>query len=130
MFPTGLLFPRPPFFSFENAQQQINAEKSPFLVERLKIWMLPTLALIKSEKTVDYVVGFDDMGGRDDFPTEALRLRLAAPGIILYDGDEAEARAKAASAAAGGAGPAKRNMRTGGRGTALGSDDESSDFED
>ena len=49
---------------------QINAEKSPYLVEKLKIWMLPTLALIRQEKTVDYVVGFDDMGGKDDFSTE------------------------------------------------------------
>jgi hypothetical protein len=37
---------------------QINAEKSPFLTERLKVWMLPTLALIKNEKVEDYVVGF------------------------------------------------------------------------
>lgn len=29
---------------------QINAEKSPYLTEKLKIWMLPTLALIKNEK--------------------------------------------------------------------------------
>lgn len=49
---------------------QIHAEKSPYLVEKLKIWMLPTLALIRQEKTVDYVVGFDDMGGKDDFTTE------------------------------------------------------------
>ncbi len=49
---------------------QINAEKSPYLVEKLKIWMLPTLALIRQEKTVDYVVGFDDLGGKDDFTTE------------------------------------------------------------
>ena len=51
---------------------QIHAEKSPYLVEKLKIWMLPTLALIRHEKTVDYVVGFDDMGGKDDFTTEVL----------------------------------------------------------
>ncbi len=50
---------------------QIHAEKSPFLVERLKVWMLPTLALIRKEKTVDYVVGFDDLGGKDDFTTQA-----------------------------------------------------------
>ena len=49
---------------------QIHAEKSPFLVERLKIWMLPTLALIRQENTVDYVVGFEDLGGKDDFTTE------------------------------------------------------------
>lgn len=49
---------------------QINAEKSPFLVDRLKVWMLPTLALIRLQKTVDYVAGFDQLGGKDDFSTE------------------------------------------------------------
>lgn len=48
---------------------QINAEKAPYLTDKLKVWMLPTLALIKAEKVVDYVVGFDDMGGKDDFTT-------------------------------------------------------------
>ena len=36
------------------------------------MWMLPTLALVRKEKTVDYVVGFDDLGGKDDFTTEVL----------------------------------------------------------
>ena len=35
---------------------KINAEKSPFLTERLKIFMLPTLALVKKGKVEDYVV--------------------------------------------------------------------------
>jgi hypothetical protein len=48
---------------------QINAEKAPYLTDKLKVWMLPTLALIKGEKVVDYVVGFDDLGGKDDFST-------------------------------------------------------------
>lgn len=48
---------------------QINAEKAPYLTDKLKVWMLPTLALIKGEKVIDYVVGFDDMGGKDDFST-------------------------------------------------------------
>eukprot|EP00878_Enallax_costatus_P026525 GHUV01028470.1.p1 GENE.GHUV01028470.1~~GHUV01028470.1.p1 ORF type:complete len:145 (+),score=42.59 GHUV01028470.1:184-618(+) len=64
---------------------QINAEKSPYLTDKLKIWMLPTLALIKSEKVLDYVVGFDDLGGRDDFSTEALADRLAAVDVIKQD---------------------------------------------
>lgn len=38
--------------------------------------MLPTLALIRSGKTVDYVVGFQDLGGVDDFPTSVLEARL------------------------------------------------------
>ncbi len=67
---------------FETKFVKIDAEKSPFLVDRLKIWMLPTLALIKSEKTVDYVVGFDDLGGSDDFSTDVLEGRLASAGIV------------------------------------------------
>lgn len=64
---------------------QIDAEKSPYLTDKLKIWMLPTLALIKNEKVVDYVVGFDDMGGRDDFTTDILANRLAAASVIEPD---------------------------------------------
>ena len=66
---------------------KVNAEKAPFLTERLKIWMLPTLALIKKEKTTDYVVGFDELGGVDDFQTEMLAMRLVAGGII-FEADE------------------------------------------
>mmetsp|Transcript_4587 Transcript_4587/g.9959 ORF Transcript_4587/g.9959 Transcript_4587/m.9959 type:complete len:221 (-) Transcript_4587:119-781(-) len=66
---------------------KVNAEKAPFLTERLKVWMLPTLALIKNEKTTDYVVGFDDLGGVDDFKTETLAMRLVAGGLI-FEQDE------------------------------------------
>lgn len=38
---------------------KINAEKSPFLTEKLKIVVLPTLALIKKAKVDDYVVLID-----------------------------------------------------------------------
>ena len=48
---------------------QVHAEKSPFLTERLKVVVLPTLALIKHEKVMDYIVGFDPLGGTDDFST-------------------------------------------------------------
>jgi len=60
---------------------QIDAEKAPFLVERLKVWMLPTLALVKRQKTVDYVVGFDEFGGKDDFPTEVSMQRDLIRGL-------------------------------------------------
>lgn len=65
----------------------INAEKCPFLVERLRIVVMPTICLAKEGKTVDFVVGFDDMGGRDDFPTEMLEWRIARSGVIEYSGD-------------------------------------------
>ncbi|PRQ22818.1 putative thioredoxin-like protein [Rosa chinensis] len=56
----------------ETRFMKINAEKSPFLAEKLKIVVLPTLALIKNAKVDDYVVGFDELGGKDDFSTEEL----------------------------------------------------------
>jgi len=77
---------------------RIDAEKSPFLTEKLKIWMLPTLALVKHEKVTDYVVGLDELGGRDDFTTEQLRLRLAAGGLVHQPDDSAPAGAAAAPA--------------------------------
>eukprot|EP00245_Coleochaete_scutata_P007205 TRINITY_DN22336_c0_g1_i1.p1 TRINITY_DN22336_c0_g1~~TRINITY_DN22336_c0_g1_i1.p1 ORF type:complete len:210 (-),score=62.82 TRINITY_DN22336_c0_g1_i1:734-1363(-) len=68
---------------------RINAEKSPFLCERLKIFMLPTLAIIKNGKTEDYVVGFDELGGSDDFSTQTLEGRLGSTGVINWDGEKA-----------------------------------------
>ena len=71
-------------------------------MDKLKIWMLPTLALVKNEKTTDYVVGFDEFGGKDDFPTAALAQRLCSAGLLFED---AAAAAKPA--------PSK-TLRTGG----------------
>ncbi|CAN1763428.1 Thioredoxin domain-containing protein 9 homolog [Linum perenne] len=64
---------------------KINAEKSPFLADKLKIVVLPTLALIKNAKVDDYVVGFDQLGGTDDFSTEELEERLAKAKVIFYE---------------------------------------------
>lgn len=66
---------------------KINAEKSPFLAEKLKIIVLPTLALIKNAKVDDYVVGFDELGGTDEFSTEELEERLAKAKVISYEGE-------------------------------------------
>ncbi|PSC73423.1 choline isoform B [Micractinium conductrix] len=79
---------------------RVHAEKAPFLTERLKIWMLPTVAVIKNEKTTDYIVGLDELGGVEDFSTETISARLAAAGAIFEDAmpaarpaaDEAQAR--------------------------------------
>jgi len=66
---------------------RINAERSKFLVERLRIKMMPTICLALNGKTVDYIVGLDDVGGREDFPTEMLEWRIARAGVIEYSGD-------------------------------------------
>mmetsp|Transcript_22683 Transcript_22683/g.35498 ORF Transcript_22683/g.35498 Transcript_22683/m.35498 type:complete len:231 (+) Transcript_22683:283-975(+) len=66
---------------------KIDAEKCPFLAERLRIVVLPTIALVRQGKTVDYIVGFDDLGGQDDFQTPVLEWRIACQGIIKVDYD-------------------------------------------
>lgn len=66
---------------------KVNAEKCPFLVERLKIKVIPTVALIKDGKVKDYIVGFTDLGNRDDFSTEMMEWRIAQSGAIEYNGD-------------------------------------------
>jgi len=66
---------------------KVNAEKSPFLTQRLRIKVIPTIALIKDNKTKDYIVGFDDLGGKDDFSTEMMEWRIAQSGAIEYNGD-------------------------------------------
>ena len=42
---------------------KIDAEKNPFLVERLGVILLPTLVLVKDGKTEHSIRGFDEFGG-------------------------------------------------------------------
>lgn len=62
---------------------KVNAEKAPFLVERLKIWMLPTMVLIKDGRTDHSIVGLDELGGSEDFTTETLEEVLLGHGLLL-----------------------------------------------
>ncbi|CAI7910382.1 unnamed protein product [Closterium sp. NIES-54] len=64
---------------------KINAEKSPYLAEKLRIFMLPTLALVHKGKVTGYVVGFDELGGTEDFPTEILETRLVLGGALAEE---------------------------------------------
>ncbi|XP_037088023.1 thioredoxin domain-containing protein 9-like [Pollicipes pollicipes] len=66
---------------------KINAEKCPFLTQRLKIKVLPTIALVKDAKTKDFIVGFADLGNNDEFSTDLLEWRIAQAGVIDYSGD-------------------------------------------
>jgi hypothetical protein len=40
---------------------KMDAEKTPFLVDRLRIWMIPSVALVKNEKVVHTLLGLDEM---------------------------------------------------------------------
>ncbi|CAL8322698.1 unnamed protein product [Merluccius merluccius] len=69
---------------------KLNVEKAPFLSERLRIKVIPTLALLIDGKTKDYVVGFSDLGNTDDFPTEMLEWRIGCTNVINYSGNPME----------------------------------------
>ncbi|XP_041983673.1 thioredoxin domain-containing protein 9 [Aricia agestis] len=66
---------------------KLDAERAPFLAGRLKIRVIPTIGLVKGNKTKDFIVGFTDLGNRDDFATEMLEWRLAKSDVIEYSGD-------------------------------------------
>lgn len=66
---------------------KIDAERSPFLTERLKIRVLPTIVICKDAIVKDYIIGFDDLGGIDDFTTEVMEWRIAKAGVITYNGN-------------------------------------------
>jgi hypothetical protein len=56
-------------------------------MHRLRIIFLPTLAVVIKGKVTDYVVGFDDLGGTEDFETETLEWRLGSASVLDYEGD-------------------------------------------
>lgn len=66
---------------------KLSVDRAPFLCERLKIRMLPTIAIVIDSKTKDYIKGFDDLGGHDEFSTEMMEWRLGCSGVIDYSGN-------------------------------------------
>eukprot|EP01038_Epipyxis_sp_PR26KG_P012058 gene12058-16135_t len=69
---------------------KIDAEKNPFLVERLGIILMPTMVLIKDGKTEHSIHGFDEFGGTDDFTTADMAYVLATRGVLNYENDRSE----------------------------------------
>ena len=69
---------------------KIDAEKSPYLVEKLGIILLPTIILIKDGKTEHSIRGFDEFGGTDDFTTQDMAYVLSTHGILNYEVDRSE----------------------------------------
>jgi len=59
----------------------MSAEKCPYLCEKLHIWMLPSIVLIKEGGTEYTIRGFDELGGMD-FPTSRLEAILAHREVI------------------------------------------------
>lgn len=64
-----------------------NGSGAAYLVEKLGIIVMPTLLIIKDRKSVHHLRGFDEMGGTEDFSTEALEWVLGAhDGVKLPEG--------------------------------------------
>ncbi len=66
---------------------KINAEKSPYLVEKLGIIMMPTIVLIRDGKTEHSLRGFDELGGTDDFKTDDMAYVLSQHKVLNFEVD-------------------------------------------
>lgn len=62
---------------------KIDAEKCPFFITKLQIQCLPTIISFIDGIAVDRIIGFEELGGVDEFPTLALIRRLIAGGCLL-----------------------------------------------
>lgn len=66
---------------------KIDAERSPFLVERLRVTTLPCLLLFKKDVCVDRVLGFEGcVSAEGSLDGEVLRSRIAR--TLLVEGEE------------------------------------------
>ncbi|PHJ18610.1 thioredoxin domain-containing protein, partial [Cystoisospora suis] len=73
---------------------RLNAEKAPFFTSKLNIRCLPSVVLFKNGVAVYTLVGFQALGGVDDFPTSRLeklllkhRVATKLPGRELSDNE-------------------------------------------
>ncbi|KAI4314816.1 hypothetical protein L6164_027685 [Bauhinia variegata] len=61
---------------------KLDAENAPFFVAKLAIKTLPCVTLFRQGITVDRLLGFQDLGGKDDFTTNTLEALLIKKGMI------------------------------------------------
>lgn len=61
---------------------KLDAENAPFFVTKLGIKTLPCVILFRKGIAADRLIGFQDLGGKDDFTTKALENLLIKKGII------------------------------------------------
>ncbi|KAL6323724.1 hypothetical protein AAG906_002192 [Vitis piasezkii] len=61
---------------------KLDAENAPFFVAKLGVKTLPCVILFRQGIAVDRLIGFQDMGGKDDFATRTLEALLIKKGIV------------------------------------------------
>ena len=62
---------------------KIDVERAPFLVDKLHIRVLPAIISFVNGVETDRLIGFEELGNRDDFPTELLLRRLALGRAVV-----------------------------------------------
>ncbi|XP_030523979.1 thioredoxin domain-containing protein PLP3B [Rhodamnia argentea] len=67
---------------------KLDAENAPFFVAKLGVKTLPCVILFRKGIAVDRLVGFQDLGGKDDFSTRALEALLLKKGIVSEKKDD------------------------------------------
>ncbi|CAO3645817.1 unnamed protein product [Cunninghamella echinulata] len=67
---------------FDTRFVKINVDNAPFLIEKLQIRVLPCVFAWIDGYIKVKMVGFDELGNKDDFATPTLELQLANCGVI------------------------------------------------
>ncbi|KAI9204973.1 thioredoxin-like protein [Polychytrium aggregatum] len=76
---------------FKTKFAKVDVESVPFLVERLKIQVLPCIISFVDGISVDRLVGFEELGSTDNFTTAAIEKRLSQSKVITSEGQTTEA---------------------------------------
>jgi thioredoxin-like negative regulator of GroEL len=122
---------------FKTRFVKISAPDAPFFVEKLQVQILPCIILFRNGVAVDRIVGFDELGAKDDFRTATMEATLLKAEVIDTahgdgdDSDEDEAEQRT-SIRKGGDYKAALKVNTGVArlpGETDSEDDESSDFD-
>jgi hypothetical protein len=66
-------------------------QDAPFFTVKLGIRVLPCIVLFKHGRVVSKIVGFDQLGGKDDFSTASLEKQLHAAGLTTSSSSKAAA---------------------------------------
>lgn len=61
---------------------KLDAENAPFFVTKLGIKTLPCVIIFRKGIAIDRLVGFQDLGGKDDFTAKTLEVLLVKKGVI------------------------------------------------
>lgn len=61
---------------------KLDAENAPFFVNKLGVKTLPCVILFRKGIAIDRLIGFQDLGTKDDFSTRTLESLLIKKGII------------------------------------------------